>query len=223
MSTSTFALSIDGDDEDAELDLLDAVLDAGIDDDQWDWLVWQDARGYSVMVVRGTLAARGAFVDAGIGSTLSLAQAHASASDNRSQWRVPRSASEGVDALDHWLREPGFEITREALTPTPVASRSAAPAAPLKPRGRDRLPSIAVPVVPASQQPSQPSSHRASSGGGQRSGQRRARATSMESHPALAAFAAGLADKSDSSGKAFDLYRIPPGADDSEPEPGSDD
>jgi hypothetical protein len=211
VATTLFAFRVP--DDDALLDLLDDVADAGVRDSEWDWLVWLDARDRIYGVVRGSLGARGAFHASKAMRSVRLSTAVERSEDNRAQWDEPSNASEGRDLLAQWVSSSGIE----PLEPEVITAALPKPAPPTAPstlvlRGRERLQQQVVPFEPGeSSSPRNGGRDSHQNRGGNASGRGRSDGSSRkksDSNSVLEAFGAAVSDSADSTGKKFTLYRM---------------
>lgn len=200
--------------EDAVLDILDDVLEAGVEDSEWEWLSWTDVNERVFCVIRGSLSSRGAFLDAEGVRQIRLSVAHRFASDNRCEWDYPSTAQEGREQFDEWLSDAGVEplddsVFGGATLPPPKPSKPSKPT-PMILRGRERLEEKAVVLPPpspgASDRPNVTKKKKSEyGGGGQRRQQGQARPKVKGSTSVLDAFRNSIHGEG-SDGKGFSLY-----------------
>jgi len=202
MTTTLFAIRLDSDSPDDMIEVLDHVADAGVDDKEWEWLTWVTPRGRTYCVVRGSMRARGAFVDAPGVTHVLLSSALHQSQDSRCRWIEPKDASGGRERLEQWV----------------AFVEAAAPAVPVVPRARTeqavvsagtvrvRRPDVAPPAPRVADQGHAPSGRGGAETDGRTSAHRPSRAagstpvrtaTTRQVNPVLSAFGFGTTDDAD--------------------------
>ncbi len=213
-----FAFCVTEGGEEALLDLLEHVSECDVPDEDWQWVSWVDTNRDRVFaVVRGTMAARGAFCSRpDLARVIRLSVAARNATDNRHEWAEPATATEGRATLDRWMGDPGIEsltqVDIDAMLPPPAPREDPRP---LVLQRRDSLERHFAPLTPAERPTASPRSGegRPSGGDGGRHHQQRKPATSGGGGGGiLAAFGMQMEGRKDSAGRAFSLYAAKPGA-----------
>lgn len=211
---SLFAFCITSGDDDVLIDTFDFVLDAGVPDEAWEWISWRDQEGRIFALIKGSTAARGAFLSADGLRPIRLSVAERFATDSRSKWDEPRSAEDGRRIFNNWVSEPLVPQSEDVVVPTaPVQGAATNPmrrrATPEK-LHKNLVPLERKPVAVApNKQQSQPPAAKKSHGGFDQRGTKKSEPSAERKRQSqvLEAFGQTMMNKTDINGNKITLYR----------------